>query len=143
MNDLNWYNNILIWKFDLTLHSFSKWSSCHSQFPFLSSGVILEAEGKGQEHPHTPVPRRRGRETSSISLVRCPTARAGFQSLGETRLRLIEVGLRFSYFGCTDQECKSLLKCTNALDNCVVSARKTASSRGGMMHGSEVFLKGS
>lgn len=45
----------------------------------------------------------------------CPRFRAGFPSLGETGLHLVEVGLHFSYSGWTEYEYKSPLKCKNAL----------------------------
>lgn len=51
----------------------------------------------------------------------CPRSRAGFPWLGETRLHLVEVGLRFSFTGVADHECKSPLKCTAALNSCGVS----------------------
>ena len=46
-----------------------------------------------------------------ISRGLCPRSRAGFPSLGETKMHLVEVGLHFSYSGSTEHECKSLLKC--------------------------------
>lgn len=59
--------------------------------------------------------RCRGRVSSATLSVMCPRFRAGFPSLGETGLHLVEVGLHFSYSGWTEYEYKSPLKCKNAL----------------------------
>lgn len=83
--------------------------------PCLILGSNLRSGRRGARSPHTPARRRGGRASSAISLVRCPRARAGFPLLEEMRLRLVEFELRNSYAGCTENEWKSLLKCSGAL----------------------------
>ena len=78
-------------------------------------GAQSEKQKEGPGAPHTPVHRCRGRVSSAILWVMCPRFRAGFPSLGETRLHLVEVGLHFSYSGWTEDEYKSPLKCNNAM----------------------------
>lgn len=64
---------------------------------------------QGARARHTPAHGRGGRAYLAL-MPPCPRARAGYPSLGETKMPLVEVGLQFSYSDYTEHECKSLLK---------------------------------
>lgn len=83
----------------------------------------------------------RGKGVLSYFLGAVAKAGSGFPSLGETRLHLVEVELQIPYSGCTEHECKFLLKCTGALNSCVVSVLGTAASAGGAVHPGKGFLE--